>query len=155
MKGPAAETETYPMVNGTAGVEGASRDAASGRDGGVAAPRSMTGFALARGEMPGWDWVWDLRSVNGRGLDLRLRLPDWVDGLEPRVRSALQGRISRGSVTCALRLNRRGSGGEAALDAGGAGADHGGAGRSRGRGRARRGDAAAFHCRRCAGAARA
>jgi uncharacterized protein (TIGR00255 family) len=82
----------------------------------VAAPRSMTGFATLRGEAPGWDWVWDLRAVNHRGLDLRLRLPDWIAPLEPLARAALQGRIARGSVTLSLRLNRRGAAAAATLD---------------------------------------
>jgi uncharacterized protein (TIGR00255 family) len=77
---------------------------------------SMTGFATARGEAAGWDWVWDIRSVNGRGLDLRLRLPDWLEGLEPAVRSALGGQVARGSVTVSLRLNRQGMAGAGRLD---------------------------------------
>mgnify|MGYP002145797527 CR=1 FL=1 len=36
----------------------------------------MTGFAGRRGEGVGWNWVWDIRAVNGKGLDLRLRLPE-------------------------------------------------------------------------------
>src|SRR5260221_10223744 len=36
---------------------------------------SMTGFARAAGEADGWAWSWELKSVNGRGLDLRCRLP--------------------------------------------------------------------------------
>ena len=69
-------------------------------------PRSMTGFAEARGEGSGHDWRWELRSVNGRGLDLRLRLPDWIEGLEPAVRQAVGGRASRGSLTLSLRVSR-------------------------------------------------
>ena len=42
---------------------------------------SMTGFASAQGALDAFNWVWDLRSVNAKGLDLRLRVPDWVDGL--------------------------------------------------------------------------
>ena len=42
---------------------------------------SMTGFATAKGAALGASWAWDLRSVNGKGLDLRLRVPDWIDGL--------------------------------------------------------------------------
>ena len=50
--------------------------------------------------------MWDIRSINGRGLDLRLRIPDWVDGLEPMLREAVRGSIARGSVTLSLRLAR-------------------------------------------------
>ncbi len=72
----------------------------------------MTGFAAREGGGHGWSWSWELRSVNGRGLDLRLRLPDWPDGLEAPLRKALQARIARGNVTLALRLQRD-EGGEA------------------------------------------
>ncbi|MGY6633053.1 MAG: YicC/YloC family endoribonuclease [Alkalilacustris sp.] len=68
--------------------------------------RSMTGFATRRGEGHGLRWSWELRSVNGRGLDLRLRLPDGIEGLEPAVRTALSARIARGSVSLSLRLTR-------------------------------------------------
>ncbi len=61
---------------------------------------SMTGFASAAGP----DWSWEARSVNHRGLDLRLRLPSGWDGLEPQVRQAVQSRFARGSVTVELRF---------------------------------------------------
>ena len=67
---------------------------------------SMTGFAALRGDAEGHDFAWEIRSVNGRGLDLRLRLPDWVEGLEPEVRSRLSGRLHRGNVTVGLKLHR-------------------------------------------------
>ncbi|WP_235829794.1 YicC/YloC family endoribonuclease [Frigidibacter oleivorans] len=73
--------------------------------------RSMTGFAAARGTGPGGAaWTWDLRSVNGKGLDLRLRLPEGIDGLEAALRSRLGQRIARGSVTLNLRLTRGAAG---------------------------------------------
>ena len=48
--------------------------------------RSMTGFASASGASGPHSWGWELRSVNGKGLDLRLRVPDWIDGLEAGAR---------------------------------------------------------------------
>ena len=42
--------------------------------------QSMTGFAALKGTAHGFSWGWDLRSVNSKGLDLRLRVPDWIDG---------------------------------------------------------------------------
>ncbi len=51
--------------------------------------RSMTGFASASGASGPHSWGWELRSVNGKGLDLRLRVPDWVDGLEAGLRKQL------------------------------------------------------------------
>jgi uncharacterized protein (TIGR00255 family) len=69
-------------------------------------PKSMTGFATTSGSFEIWRWVWELRSVNGRGLDIRLRLPDWIEGLEPKVRAALSKAASRGNVTVSLRVTR-------------------------------------------------
>ncbi len=63
---------------------------------------SMTGFASAAGP----DWLWEVRSVNHRGLDLRLRLPPGRDRLEPPARKAVQARFARGAVTADLRLEQ-------------------------------------------------
>ena len=51
-------------------------------------------------------WTWDLRSVNGKGLDVRLRVPDWIEGLEAALRPLLQARAKRGNITLSLRLTR-------------------------------------------------
>jgi uncharacterized protein (TIGR00255 family) len=64
----------------------------------------MTGFAARRGAGAGYAWVWDLRSVNGKGLDLRLRVPDWIDGLEAAVRAELQKAATRGNVSLTLKV---------------------------------------------------
>lgn len=78
-------------------------------------PVSMTAFATTRGQgdesTSHAAWVWDVRSVNGKGLDLRLRLPDGIEGLEAAVRAELTRRLTRGNVTVGLRLTRA-SGGE-------------------------------------------
>jgi uncharacterized protein (TIGR00255 family) len=66
----------------------------------------MTGYATRRGQGAGYSWVWDIRSVNGKGFDLRLRLPDWVEGLEPKVRSALGTAAARGSISVGLKVSR-------------------------------------------------
>ncbi|NEX45151.1 YicC/YloC family endoribonuclease [Pseudotabrizicola algicola] len=73
---------------------------------------SMTGFAARKGQGAGYVWAWDIRSVNGKGLDLRLRLPDWIDGLELAVRAELQKALSRGNVSLSLKVSRE-QGGEA------------------------------------------
>ncbi len=67
---------------------------------------SMTGFARAEGSDDACTWVWEVKSVNGRGLDVRCRLPVGFDALEPGVRGAVGERLSRGSVSVNLRLNR-------------------------------------------------
>lgn len=67
---------------------------------------SMTAFASAEGAAEGLSWSWDMRSVNGRGLDLRLRLPDGLSSLEQPLRAALQKALTRGNVTVGLRLTQ-------------------------------------------------
>jgi uncharacterized protein (TIGR00255 family) len=67
---------------------------------------SMTGFATRRGSGLGYDWSWDIRSVNGKGFDLRLRLPDWIEGLEPVVRATVSAVVGRGNVNLGLRLEK-------------------------------------------------
>jgi uncharacterized protein (TIGR00255 family) len=67
---------------------------------------SMTGQASRTGEGSGATWAWDLRSVNGKGLDLRYRLPEGLDGLEAALRAALAQRFQRGNITITLRMTR-------------------------------------------------
>jgi uncharacterized protein (TIGR00255 family) len=69
---------------------------------------SMTGFARAEGSTAGVSWVWELRSVNGRGLDLRFRLPPGWDALEPTLREATIRTLKRGNVTANLSVKREG-----------------------------------------------
>ena len=76
---------------------------------------SMTGFAARRGLGAGYSWTWDLRSVNGKGFDLRLRLPDWIDGLEVAVRADLQKAVTRGNVSVSLRVTQDGGAEQAAF----------------------------------------
>ena len=66
---------------------------------------SMTGFAARRGAMPGGEWAWDLRSVNGKGFDLRLRLPEGIDGLEALVRGEVGKAVARGNINLTLRVD--------------------------------------------------
>jgi len=68
----------------------------------------MTGFARSEGGSDDAGWIWELRTVNGRGLDLRLRLPLGFEGLEPELRRRLGQRLVRGSVSAHLNLMRRG-----------------------------------------------
>jgi uncharacterized protein (TIGR00255 family) len=67
---------------------------------------SMTGFARAEGSGAGFAWAWELRSVNGRGLDLRFRLPPGWDALEPVLREAAGKALKRGNVTANLSVKR-------------------------------------------------
>ncbi|SDG03403.1 TIGR00255 family protein [Sulfitobacter delicatus] len=68
--------------------------------------RSMTGFAAQSGAYESWSWSWELRAVNGKGLDLRLRVPDWIEGLEVALRKQLTAATARGNITCNLRISR-------------------------------------------------
>jgi uncharacterized protein (TIGR00255 family) len=72
---------------------------------------SMTGFASVTdsGGEPGWSW--ELRSVNGRGLDLRFRLPPGLDALEAELRGLAGRHLARGTVTANLRLQTAEAGG--------------------------------------------
>ena len=71
---------------------------------------SMTGFAARKGQGAGHGWTWDLRAVNGKGLDLRLRVPDWIDGLEALLRAELGRSLGRGNVSLSLKVARDGAG---------------------------------------------
>ena len=67
---------------------------------------SMTGFARIESVTDGLAWVWELRSVNGRGLELRFRLPPGLDVLEPALREAAGKQLKRGNVTANLSVKR-------------------------------------------------
>lgn len=71
---------------------------------------SMTGFSARRGQGAGHSWAWDIRSVNGKGLDLRLRVPDWIEGFEAALRTELGRALARGNVSLSLKLQREGEG---------------------------------------------
>ncbi len=66
----------------------------------------MTGFARSGGERGAYAWTWELKSVNGRGLDLRCRMPSGHDALEPQVRREAGKRFQRGNVTINLQLQQ-------------------------------------------------
>lgn len=68
--------------------------------------KSMTGFARADSAAGPTRWHWEVRSVNGRGLDLRLKLAPGYEALEPRVREAAAKRLKRGSIAIALAVKR-------------------------------------------------
>ncbi len=70
---------------------------------------SMTGFARAARRHGHHAWAWELKSVNGKGLDLRLRLPPGCDALEPAARAAASRALARGNVTATLTVTREGA----------------------------------------------
>lgn len=66
--------------------------------------QSMTGFARLDGRTGRHQWAWELRSVNGKGLDLRLRLPQGFERLETEVRRIASAHFSRGNVQVSLNI---------------------------------------------------
>ncbi len=69
---------------------------------------SMTGFARGHGVSGSYAWAWEVKSVNGKGLDLRLRLPPGWDAIEGPVRARAAERLSRGSIHASLTVERSG-----------------------------------------------
>jgi uncharacterized protein (TIGR00255 family) len=69
---------------------------------------SMTGFARGHGESDGYAWAWEIKSVNAKGLDLRLRLPPGWDAVEAPVRSKAGEALARGTVYATLNVERHG-----------------------------------------------
>ncbi|MEL0089281.1 MAG: YicC/YloC family endoribonuclease [Rhodospirillales bacterium] len=67
---------------------------------------SMTGFARIEGRVGDVSWVWELRSVNGRNLDIRVRAPGFVEQVERVLREAIAAQIKRGSIQGLLTVER-------------------------------------------------
>lgn len=70
---------------------------------------SMTGFARAQGASGAYAWAWELKSVNAKGLDLRLRLPASWDAIEAPARAALTKLLARGTISALLTIDRSGA----------------------------------------------
>jgi len=68
--------------------------------------QSMTGFARASGDTATASVTWELRSVNGKSIELRLRLPQGMERIEPLARQAVQQRFSRGNIQASLTMTR-------------------------------------------------
>lgn len=66
--------------------------------------QSMTGFARSEGSCGRYRWTWELRSVNGKGLDLRLRLPTGMEALETDLRDIASKSLSRGNIQAGLSI---------------------------------------------------
>ena len=68
----------------------------------------MTGFARLQGTAGAYGWAWEIRSVNAKGLDLRLRLPPGWDAIEPALRARAAEVLSRGTLHATLNVEREG-----------------------------------------------
>jgi uncharacterized protein (TIGR00255 family) len=69
---------------------------------------SMTGFARGHGVSGSYAWAWELKSVNAKGLEVRLRLPPGWDAVEAAVRTKASEVLSRGSIFASLAVSREG-----------------------------------------------
>ncbi|MFT7572293.1 MAG: hypothetical protein ACI9JL_003343 [Paracoccaceae bacterium] len=68
--------------------------------------KSMTGFARVDGAEAGYSWVWEVKSVNSKGLDLRFRLPGGFDQIEASSRKRAGDAFVRGNLSINLNLQR-------------------------------------------------
>ncbi|MBZ9808616.1 MULTISPECIES: YicC/YloC family endoribonuclease [unclassified Mesorhizobium] len=68
--------------------------------------QSMTGFARAVAEHDGTSIAWEVKSVNGKSVEVRLRLPQGFERLEPAIRQTLQKRFARGNFQATLTITR-------------------------------------------------
>lgn len=76
----------------------------------------MTGFAAVDGSHGEASWTWSLKSVNGKSLDVRWRMPGRMDSLEASLKKLLQAQVSRGSVSASLQLDLPGRRPEVTID---------------------------------------
>lgn len=79
---------------------------------------SMTGFGRAEGQDQGCTWAWELRSVNGKGLDVRCRLPAGFESLEQPSRERAAGVLKRGNVSLTLSVERAAEAGTVRVNTG-------------------------------------
>lgn len=77
---------------------------------------SMTGFARVEGTVAGQSWAIEIKSVNGRGLDVRCRAPVGFDAVEAAVRAQAAQALKRGSVTVGVTVARDGAGGQVRIN---------------------------------------
>lgn len=68
------------------------------------AVNSMTGFARSTGSIAAYSWQWEVKSVNGKGLEIRCRVPAGFDQLEDKIRKLLKSIFHRGSLNIQLQL---------------------------------------------------
>ncbi len=78
--------------------------------------QSMTAFASQTGAIGQTSWAWEMRGVNARGLDLRMRIPEGLGALEAHIRKTLSAQLARGNVTVNLRLTHDDAATKATID---------------------------------------
>lgn len=70
--------------------------------------KSMTGFARIEGNFAEYSWYWEIKSVNGKGLDIRTRIPSFLTALEVEARKKVSAALTRGSVYLVLNIDHSG-----------------------------------------------
>jgi uncharacterized protein (TIGR00255 family) len=78
----------------------------------------MTGFARIEGSADTLTWAWEVRSVNGKSLDVRVRAPGFVEGAEQAVRKAAAAQFKRGNLQVSLNVERAQTAGAGRIDHG-------------------------------------
>jgi uncharacterized protein (TIGR00255 family) len=71
----------------------------------------MTGYGRAEASFEEWSWVWEARSVNGKNLDMRLRLPPGFESLDPKIRKQVSSKLGRGNLQISLNIQSSQGGG--------------------------------------------
>lgn len=69
---------------------------------------SMTGFARGAGSDAGFRWNWEIKSVNNKGLEVRCKLPSFLDGFDLAIKKTVSAALARGSVYISLSVEREG-----------------------------------------------
>lgn len=69
---------------------------------------SMTGFARGAGSDAGFRWNWEIKSVNNKGLEVRCKLPSFLDGFDLAIKKTVSAVLARGSVYISLSVEREG-----------------------------------------------
>lgn len=65
---------------------------------------SMTAYASRSGTFESTNWMWEMRGVNARGIDIRLRIPEGLEGLDQAVRAKVKSDLTRGNISISLRV---------------------------------------------------
>ena len=76
----------------------------------------MTGYGRAEGWFEDLRWVWEGRAVNGKGLEIRLRLPIGFESLDPAIRKQVSAVIHRGNLQISLDVTSENAGSGARIN---------------------------------------
>lgn len=76
----------------------------------------MTGYGRAEGQFEDWNWVWEARSVNGKSLDIRLRMPPGFESLDPEIRKKVSKALVRGNLQFSLSVQNASGSGQFSID---------------------------------------